>query len=768
VRRCSDKKFRDAIHSYELGLLEGAELTEFEKHLLDCEYCFNEVQKFHQVSDHLIKSPLIARAVKDFVINTDNSTSSEIPKQQMIYGNNFWKTLIPVAAIMIVFLLIKPWKIGFFTSEEAIAAENRLLITCFDNLSGDTSEHRLGEIIADLLRADLAESQNIQIISDQYMFDQLMAMGVEQECPLDKAISSRLAEKSQAKWLLSGTIIQVHPTMVINSQLIDISSGIIMASQEVSADTSESLFTLVDMLSIKILKDLKLPQSSSIQSELNLSEVATYSVEAYNHYLNGIQNLNKLYYTEAITSFKKALGYDSTFAMVYYYLSDLENPELIYSALKYSKSISHIDKLYIQCKIALHESNISQAIQTAIQITNLYPLEKRAYYILGNCYFNMRNHSLAIEYYSMVTEIDPLNCISYNQMAYCYAHTGDYQNAYRVLDKYITIASDEPNPYDTQGEILACDGKLQQAITSLEKALQINPTFNESRFKLGVMKILNNEYIAAEKCFSVTGETSNSVQKMRSQLYIACINARRGLFDKAMTAIDSILKNNDSSQAVYPIKILAGTLKTSILNEIGDSETAIELMEKTYKIGDKYYPNLSAGFSPYYIMLLCEYGKIDIAKELYNGLSLHVLQNRIQRSCQLAGKGYLEYSQNNYNEAGNIFKQISSVKIFPLDNNFYEYHYMLALSSLKTGMYKRAINEFEMVHNSYTYQRILWSVWDIKAYYYLGIAHEQLGNVEKAIHNFDMFLDHWKKADHLNSIGDARKRLAELKLQSAN
>ena len=64
-----------------------------------------------------------------------------------------------------------------------------------------------------------------------------------------------------------------------------------------------------------------MPQVAADEPEVAVTNITTRSPEAYRHYLDGVESISKLYYDEAREHFLKALAIDSTFAMVYYYLS---------------------------------------------------------------------------------------------------------------------------------------------------------------------------------------------------------------------------------------------------------------------------------------------------------------------------------------------------------------------------------------------------------------------------------------------------------------
>ena len=52
----------------------------------------------------------------------------------------------------------------------------------------------------------------------------------------------------------------------------------------------------------------------------------------------------------------------------------------------------------------------------------------------------------------------------------------------------------------------------------------------------------------------------------------------------------------------------------------------------------------------------------------------------------------------------------------------------------------------------------------VKAYYHLGLAYQQSGWKDKAIDQYEQFLDIWKDADPwIDELEDAKRRLAALK-----
>ncbi|MCK4656559.1 MAG: protein kinase, partial [candidate division Zixibacteria bacterium] len=102
--------------------------------------------------------------------------------------------LIVVFAVMI--MIFKPWRIEIESGHEAIAAENRLAIMYFDNLADPGDSQSLGEIVANLLITDLSESEYVQVVSSQRLYDILKLLGKEGQKKIDRTVATQVAEKA--------------------------------------------------------------------------------------------------------------------------------------------------------------------------------------------------------------------------------------------------------------------------------------------------------------------------------------------------------------------------------------------------------------------------------------------------------------------------------------------------------------------------------------------------------------------------------------------
>jgi serine/threonine protein kinase len=112
-----------------------------------------------------------------------------------------------VFILVLLFLILKPFKFEIGPEKGAVAKENSLAIMYFENMADKEDKERLGEIVTNLLITGLSESQYLNVVSSQRLYDILKLMGKEGAKIIDKNVASEVATKAGAKWMLLGSAI---------------------------------------------------------------------------------------------------------------------------------------------------------------------------------------------------------------------------------------------------------------------------------------------------------------------------------------------------------------------------------------------------------------------------------------------------------------------------------------------------------------------------------------------------------------------------------
>ncbi len=462
MNECIDKKLGNRLYAYEIDLLSDSEREEFEIHLLECKYCNEKARKFASEAEIIRNDSLFREII------TGPDTKAASTKK---FKTGYIKSILAIAAILVI-LILRPWQIEFHPGQEAVALENRLVILDFENMADSEDDHRTGEIIAELLITDLSQSNYIQVITHQRINDIIKQLKLGNKTGFSDDERSRIADVARASWILTGKILQADPGLALVAQLINVTDGSIAGSYRLTAEPEENLFSFVDRLSREIKKGLTLPIAAFEENDIPVADVTTHSREALLHYIEARDFYQKFYFDEATRSFEMALKYDTAFAMAYYYLAVLkksEAKELIASAVKYSSKINTVEQLYIkslQASIA-NDDNLSAEYLRKIIESN--PDEKTAMYLLGLHERLSGRIQNAIDLNQKVIEIDPFNEQALNELTYIYSAAGNFQMAMKYIERYIELAPEDANPYDSKGDMLAKFGTLNEAVEDYKK-----------------------------------------------------------------------------------------------------------------------------------------------------------------------------------------------------------------------------------------------------------------------------------------------------------
>ena len=760
---CSDKNFQSMLHAYELGMLADAERQELEMHLLDCPACRQSVLQF-QEAINLIRQD---KDIHDTIVILDQEDAEAAERDLAVSGakarRRFWPSMVPatVAALAVIFLLVlKPWQIEFSPTQEAIAAKNRVAVMYFDNIPDPEDEQSLGRILTNLLITDLAESQYMQVVSNQRLLDILKLLKIEGIKKIDGQTATQIAQKANANWMLMGSILQVQPQLIVTAQLVDVETGNIVASQRITGQVNESIFSLIDELSAEIKSDLALPEDASQEVDRPIADVTTHSPEAYRLYLLGVSNYYKFYNDEATQNFTEALTYDSTIAMAYYYLAMIDQYTYIEQAVKYSEKAGYKEQLYIKSREMVIERNFPQAIAILKRLVTRYPDEKEAWYFMGAYAYSLRQYNESIMYLKKAIEIDPLYTAPYNQMAYTYSALNDSNRALEAINLYISLAPDEANPYDSRAALYASQGKFEEAIESYKMALQKKPDFRNSMAQLAILYTFQGNYADAEKYSHEVINSYDSLRRYSSRLMLAYIPQYQGKLDQTLTVLDDgiDLYLRDFGEERYTAY---RHLKSVIYAEMKKWDLALAELEKCLQIESSIYQDTSGVYLDLYIQALAESGNLARAEQIADSFEVIVETSPQMLPDYLYARGALDFARGHYSDAVEYLeKSDSAASAFSLSTN-----YVLGRAYLAAGRPQMAAAVFQKLLDTISSWQLYWGIWTVKSHYYLGQAREMIGQSDEAIAHYEKFLRIWENSDPVfdEIKNEARQRIQKLR-----
>ncbi len=769
MRDCSNEKYREMLFAYELGMLDETAREELEIHLLECEECNKEAQQLTRASDILRHDPNIRETISSLADERDESGAEKIRAAKEPSISRFFKSNVSslaLVAVVIIVLIIKPWDIEIRSSLEAFAARNSIVVMHFEDLTGGEDSSQLGEIAANLLITDLSESQYLRVVSGQHLNDILKHIDTTIQ---ENEVLVQIGLETDARWAVMGSILRTEPTVILTSQLINIETGHVEASRRIEGNEGQDIFATVDDLARGVKDDLNLPAIVDEEPDIQVADITTHSSEAYRHYLDGIRKRSAFYLPEADASFRRALEYDSTFAMVYYYLSlpalGAERSEFVSKAVEYSENASRREKYFIRSREAFINGKVDHSIEILEELVRNYADEKEAHFYLGRYEQARGNDGKAVVHLNKAIEIDPWYKDAYNDLAYLYNRVDLFTEAIEVANRYVDVAPNEPNPFDTKGEIFLSKCKYDSAIVALQKAVEIRPDYYFSWATLAHTYFVKRDYPMAQECIKRLSGSDNLQHILMNQLGEANILFRQGKLDSAIYYLDSLINTNKPEGADdNGLRVLeyAHFLKATVYEEKGNYQSALRALDASHQVAVLRNPDSRRPNDSYKVKLLAKMGEFSKATQCADEIKKALEESGRELHRYWHAVGQIHFEKRQYKEAMTDFSKVAHGLGFNSRN-------MLAISSLEYGEYESAIAYYDDLITDYAYWTITGNIARVKMHYFLGRAYEESRWHSKAIKEYQYFVDLWENGDSdLETLSDARKRLQLLKKSTKN
>ncbi len=378
-----------------------------------------------------------------------------------------------------------------------IAAEEKkkVAILYFDNGTRNEDLGWMSQGLVEMLALDMAQSRQLNLLTSRNVEDALQKTGLRSQDIRNADNTQILADALEAEAVVNGRYYFEQDSLRIHFELRDGRTGQVLDTHSGSSPNLEleNIFALIDNVSGIFRSKLEEKLRDVHEEDRSLAEVTTTSFEAYKHYSQAIKDMESFYFEQASQHLIRAIELDSTFASAYYQLtattvmlSSLEEAQpYLEKAVKYSEDLPERERLPIMALYARLNGNFYKSIELLNDYVTLFPEDDDAHYQLGEFYFGVvSNYEKAIENFESTVLLNPQHKMAYNHLAYSYAFIGKMEHAYDALDKYLSLAKDEPNPYDSYGEILQRAGRIKEAIKLYKQALEIRPEFFHSQWHL--------------------------------------------------------------------------------------------------------------------------------------------------------------------------------------------------------------------------------------------------------------------------------------------
>ena len=329
-----------------------------------------------------------------------------------------------------------------------------------------------------------------------------------------------IARDRRSKAFIVGSFSEMNGTAMVDATLMDVESGRVIADYSV---TGSDWLTAVDDITAAVLESLEVEPSDS-QSDDPVGQHFSNSLEAIEHFTNGevaIEVHND--FPNGIAQLQNALAIDPEFAeaeavlsIAHYLASDLESARVTASqALRNDYRLSETSKFILKANRYIFDGDFDRGVRVVEIWTRVQPNSIDALATLAQVN-TLRGTSESLETasgaYDRLLELDPQDYGVYRRKAELEQQRGDFAAAAAYLQTFLEYEPDSSGAHLQLANVYQGLGDLEAAQVSMEDAaiLSDNP--------------------------------------LESELGLARLLARRGLFDEAEARLAEQLSDDLSPQ----------------------------------------------------------------------------------------------------------------------------------------------------------------------------------------------------------------------------
>jgi len=691
---------------------------------------------------------------KELDISFDESLPrllSRVWRKKIIKKLTFGATLIIMLAV------------GYFIIWARVTEPISIAVIGFENQTGDASNNIYSKSIPNLLSTALIESEQFQILPWERMNDLKKQIGKDSVEFIDSELGFQLAKMADFKSIAIGSFAKMGDIFAIDVKIFDVKTKDILQTAQSRGNGISSILSQIDDLTKQLTTSLgHISEAEYAQIQRPVMNVTTSNIQAYNFYIRGMEELDKLHYKDSEKYFLKAIELDSTFAMAHLELGNYKK------AKKYAEKATRLEQLKINVAYAAFiEKDWSKGVQIREKIAEQFPTDKDNLFMLGHDYRIDGLYERAEGIFSKALKLDPEYGPVINELAYLYSEIGNYKKSMEYLQLYASVSPGDANPFDTMALVYLRFGKLDEALDMYKEALDVKPDF-PSAIPMAYVYALKENY--DQTCQLINRWASNNDAPFVGPWLNGFIYYWLGNTTKSLVELEKC-KQFTSMTAIT----VTNWLKIWIYMMRGDYSKGREQFKQYVDLikakGDPFFKIGPAFFSGYMNLLQSQ---IDSAS--YNLVQMHTLISKLD----LKSQKYWKYCHNllyanillardSLNKAIEVYEAAEPKYINWLFPWTFMYHsttsvlkFRLVDAYLNLGNLDKALTFCQSLINPDSLIKFESLIYP-PVHYRLAKLYEETGLHAESIKEYERFINLWQRADiNTKDLADAKKRLAGL------
>ncbi|MGI9237833.1 MAG: tetratricopeptide repeat protein [Woeseiaceae bacterium] len=302
----------------------------------------------------------------------------------------------------------------------------------------------------------------------------------------------KIARDLSVRYVLEGSVQQQDHQIRVTAQLIDGASGNHIWSESYDASLSaDDFFNVQDMIAHRVIDRLEVTLSDDIEAQM--ASRRTVNDEAFDHYLNGREELGKpkerASLNNAVAAFEASIDKDPHFAEAHaglceanlrWYVTARDTryfdaaESACIRALRINK---HLGEVYAALgSLHRYAGQYDQAVTELLEARSLLQDPAHVLEELGRTYRALNNLALAEQTFRLAIDREPGSWSVYKSMGNFLFRSGRYEDALPYYKQVTVMQHDSASAFTNIGSAFFMLGDFDNAIVAWRRSLDLEPT----------------------------------------------------------------------------------------------------------------------------------------------------------------------------------------------------------------------------------------------------------------------------------------------------
>jgi len=305
---------------------------------------------------------------------------------------------------------------GAFFLQREEPAPSRALVAVADVQNGTGDPELDG--LSGLLVTALEQSRRIGVMTRGRMVEVARRAGHEKLEKIDEVVGRDIGRKAGATAVLVTNVHRLGSTYALEVRAIDPRRDAYIFTLRDQSPTKEGLLPLIDRVSDKVRREFQEPDVELAGRRSRLENVVTPNLDAYRHYFQARNHVDRIRLPEAVAELERALAIDPRFALAHYQLARLGNTGEISEARRKSHeeaALRLVDRLperergILLATSATAAGRLEEAETIYRGLAGDFPDDNDVLLGLGEILLDREQAAEAVPFLARAVELDPTN-----------------------------------------------------------------------------------------------------------------------------------------------------------------------------------------------------------------------------------------------------------------------------------------------------------------------------------------------------------------------